>query len=75
MTPPKSAIRGPVGRPVISRELIGYAGELQSLARIRQACLGDTRLSMRAYVRISKALQLVEKELRILSSVKEVEGP
>lgn len=58
--------RGALGRPMISREEVGYANELSYLNRIRTACLSDNRISAFLYKRISAHLQALETEFRKL---------
>jgi len=57
-----------VGRPLLSRELIGYDTEMGNLQKLRRICIGDARLKTKDYVAISNAISLIEKRLRSVSA-------
>lgn len=67
MSAKKSGAKRPVGRPLMSRETIGYARDLQHLSRLRSAVMCDNRVSTGSYTRIAEAVRIIERELRKLS--------
>jgi hypothetical protein len=52
------------GRPLYSRLVRGYKGDLDALERLRRACFEDTRITSEKYTRIVDALRRVRRELR-----------
>jgi hypothetical protein len=54
------------GRPLFPRETVGYDKDLGNLARLRSACLADSRLTTEQYMRIAEAIQTIEKTIRRL---------
>lgn len=69
MATKKSVVKKRRGRPLLSREKVGYETDLQNVARLRTATMCDKRVPMVSYEKISDAIRVIERELRKLSKV------